>query len=255
MILCVDMGNTHIVLGCMEKNRILFTERITTDRRKTEIEYAICIQTIMQLHSLTAESIEAVMLSSVVPPLVPILKGCLETLTHTRVYVVGPGLKTGLSLHMDHPSSIGSDLVVGAVAVKESYGTPSIMIDMGTATTLSILTKDGAYSGTIILPGIGVELESLTSYTAQLPQIELSDPPSSIGTNTADCMRSGLILGNAATLDGLLDRIEEEWGYAFTAVATGGLSHVVIPYCKHKIILDEDLLLHGLAILYERNRK
>ncbi len=255
MLLTIDMGNTNIVMGCIEGKKVLFTERMETDLRKTELEYTITFQTVLEMHRIAPEQLEGAIISSVVPPLVPVLKQALGKLTDVEVLVVGTEIETGLPLRMDNPAAVGSDLIVDAAAAVAEYGAPVIVIDMGTATTLSVVARDGAYVGTIILAGARISLDSLVSSTAQLPKIGLTVPERVIGKNTADCMRSGVMYGSAAALDGMIDRIWEELGYETKVVATGGLSHAVVPHCCHDIILNDELLLQGLRLIYERNRR
>ncbi len=255
MLLAIDMGNTNIVLGCIEHSKVLFTERMETDLRKTELEYAIGIKTVLELYCIAPEQLEGAIISSVVPPLVPVLKNAIAKLADIDVMVVGTEIETGLELRMDNPAAVGSDLIVDAVAAVEAYGAPVIVIDMGTATTLSVVAKGGAYVGTIILPGARISLDSLVSGTAQLPKIGLNVPDRVIGTNTVDCMKSGVLYGCAATLDGMIDRIWEELGYETAVAATGGLAHAVVPHCCHEILLNDELLLQGLRLIYERNRR
>lgn len=255
MILAIDMGNTNIVLGCIEQETVLFTERMETDLRKTELEYAIAFRNVLELHSISLKQLEGGIISSVVPPLVPVLKRALAKLTDMDVMVVSTEIETGLTLRMDNPAAVGSDLIVDAAAALEQYGAPVIVIDMGTATTFSVVARDGAYVGTIIMPGARISLDSLVSGTAQLPKIGLSVPDTVIGKNTVDCMRSGVLYGSAAMLDGMIDRIWEELGYETQIVATGGLAHAVVPHCFHEIQLNDELLLQGLRLIYEKNRR
>ncbi|MBQ7004170.1 MAG: type III pantothenate kinase [Oscillospiraceae bacterium] len=255
MLLTVDMGNTNIVVGCLDGDKVRFTERISTDLRKTELEYLFCFKAVLELYQISPDEVEGAVISSVVPPLTDVLKKALQKLTHAEILVVGPGVKTGLHLKMDNPAAVGSDLVVDAVAASALYGTPAIVIDMGTATTLSVLDREGAYVGTIILPGARISLDSLVSGTAQLPKIGLTVPRQIIGTNTVDCMRSGILYGSAACLDGMIDRIWEELGYETAVIATGGLAHAVVPHCFHEITVNDTLLLHGLRLIYEKNKK
>ncbi len=255
MLLTIDMGNTNIVLGCIEGERVLFTERMETNLHRTELEYAIAFRTVLELYGILPESLDGVIISSVVPPLVPVLRQALGKLTDAHVLVVSTEIDTGIRLRMDNPAAVGSDLIVDAVAAVALYGAPIIVIDMGTATTLSVVDRQGDYVGTIILPGARISLDSLTARTAQLPKIELTVPEKVVGKNTADCMRSGVLYGAAAALDGMIDRIWEELGYETKVAATGGLSHVVVPHCSHEIMLNDELLLQGLRMIYERNRR
>ncbi len=255
MILAIDMGNTNIVLGCIKNGTILFTERMETDLRRTELEYAIAFRNVMELHNISPSQLEGSIISSVVPPLVNVLRQALAKLADIEMMVVNHELETGFSLQMDNPAAVGSDLIVDAAAAQELYGAPVTVIDMGTATTLSVVDKEGCYISTIIMPGARISLDSLVSGTAQLPKIGLSVPEHVIGKNTVDCMRSGVLYGSAAMLDGMLDRIFDELGYETKVVATGGLAHAVIPHCRHQIMLNDTLLLHGLQLIYEKNRR
>jgi type III pantothenate kinase len=253
MILAIDMGNTNIVIGCIDDNKIHFTERISTDTSKTELEYAVLIKTVIELYDIKKSEINGAIISSVVPPLVNILKRAIEKLLLVTPLVVGPGVKNGLKILMDNPKQMGGDLVVDAVAGIHEYGAPLIIIDMGTATTISVIDKNKNYIGGMILPGVKVSLESLATKTSQLPSISLEHPKKVIGTNTIDCMESGIVYGQAACLDGLIDQIEAELGYQTTVVSTGGLAKVIIPNCHHNIILDDELLLKGLKLIYDKN--
>ena len=188
-----------------------------------------------------------------VPSVTGTVKEAVEKYTGARILVVGPGIKTGLKLAVDDPAQQGSDLVVGAVAGVHLYPVPQILIDMGTATTVSVINREKAYIGKMILPGLAISLDALSSRTAQLPRISLDPPKKLIGSNTVDSMKSGILYGNAGALDGLIDRINEELGETCTVVATGGLAGVVAPLCRHKMFLEDDLLLKGLLIIYHKN--
>ena len=253
MIMAIDMGNTNIVIGCIDDDRIYFVERLSTDSSRTELEYAVSFKTILELYHIDSHQIEGAIISSVVPQLVNVIRSAVEKVISRRPYVVGPGLKTGMNILMDNPRQVGSDLIVDAVAATKEYGAPVIVVDVGTATTISVVDKNRNYIGGMILPGVRVSVDSLVSRTAQLPRISLEAPKHCIGKNTVDCMKSGVVYGNAACLDGLIARIEEELGYPATVVATGGLAKVLIPYCRKKIIHDDGLLLKGLKILYDKN--
>lgn len=254
MILAIDMGNTNIVIGCIDDKKYYFEERLSTDRSKTALEYAIGFKTVLELYNIDVTNIEGAIISSVVPPLTNVIKTAVQKIIGKTPLVVGPGIKTGLNLHMDNPKSVGSDLIVDAVAGIAEYGAPLIIIDMGTATTLSVVDKDRNYIGGAILTGLRLSMDALSSRASQLFNVSLEVPRNAIGKNTTDCMKSGIVLGNAACIDGMIDRMEEELGYKTTVVATGGLAHVVIPQCKHEIIIDDALLLKGLRIIYDKNR-
>ncbi len=256
MIIAIDVGNTNIVLGCLNsQTSIHFTARMSTDRFKTSDEYAVAIKQILELNHADLSKIEGGIISSVVPALSTVLQDAIEKITGHRPLVVGSGLKTGLNILIDNPAQLGSDLVVDAVAAIAAYPKPIMIFDMGTATTLSVIDSKGNYLGGMIIPGISLALEALSSRTSQLPRIRLDTPKKLIGSNTIDCMKSGTIYGNASMLDGIIDRVEKELGESPTVVATGGLSRSIVPYCERKIICDDNLMLKGLFILYQKNQK
>ena len=254
MILAIDMGNTNIVIGGIDAAQTYFVERITTNHVKTGLEYAINIKNILEIHNIDKSQVEGTILSSVVPPLNATISSAVKKIFGFRPKLVGSGIKTGLNIIMDNPKTVGSDMIVDAVAASKEYPLPAIIIDMGTATTMSVLDQKGNYTGGVILPGLRVSLDSLSSKTAQLPSISLDIPQKVIGKNTIDCMRSGIMYGNAGMIDGIIERMEEELGEKATVIATGGLSRFVVPLCRHTIIYDEALLMKGLWILYEKNR-
>ena len=253
MILAIDMGNSNIVVGGIDDKRTYFEERITTDDRKTSLEYAIMLKNILEIHRVKRGDIEGSILSSVVPPLNAPLSSAVKKITGKRPLLVGSGMKTGLNIKMDNPKAVGGDRIVAAVAAIARYEGPIIIIDMGTATTMDVVDRAGSYIGGVILPGVNVALNSLVSHTAQLPRINLDVPRRVIGKNTVECMRNGIMLGNAATLDGLIDRMEAELGESATLVSTGGMARFITPLCRHSITYDPDLLLRGLWILYRQN--
>ncbi len=253
MILAIDMGNTNIVIGCIDSERTWFVERLTTSHDKTGTEYAINIKNILEIHQIKPAQIEGAILSSVVPPLNAAISSAVKKILGYHPMLVSSGIKTGMNILMDNPKTVGSDMIVDAVAAIREYPAPIIIIDMGTATTMSVVDRAGNYIGGVILPGLYVSLDSLSSKTAQLPSISLDIPKKVIGKNTVDCMRSGAMYGNAGMIDGIIERMEDELGETATVIATGGLSRFVVPLCRHKITYDETLLLKGLLILYEKN--
>lgn len=253
MILTVDIGNTNIVIGCFEGKRLCFLERFETNQRWAALEYGVIFRETFSLYGMDASAVEGGIISSVVPSVTDTVKLAAERFTGSRFLAVGPGIKTGLKLAVDNPAQQGSDLVVAAVAAVHDYPVPQILIDMGTATTVSVIDKSGAFIGKMILPGVMVSLDALSSRAAQLPKISLDPPKKLIGSNTVDSMKSGILYGSAGALDGLIDRIQEELGEPCTLIATGGLAQVIVPLCRNRILLDEELLLRGLLLLYEKN--
>lgn len=254
MVLAIDIGNTNIVIGGFENRNVLFCERFQTNHKATSLEYVVIIKTALDLHNIKRSQVEGCILTSVVPAVTGTVKEAAEKYTGQKVLVVAPGIKTGIRIDVDNPAQLGSDLVVGAVAGAAEYPVPQIIIDMGTATTVCVLDENSTFIGRMILPGVHVSLDALINRTSQLTQIALEAPKNLIGRNTIDAIKGGILYGNAGALDGIIDRINEEMGTTCTIVATGGLSCVVTPYCRHEIILDDDLLLKGLMLLYERNQ-
>lgn len=251
MILAIDVGNTNIVLGVMENEKIVFSGRLSTNINETDEEYAMKIHSFLRLHNLF--DIEGAIISSVVPALVGTLKKAVKLITGVNALVVGPGIKTGLSIEIDDPATLGADLVVGAVAAKEKYPHPTIIFDLGTATTGTVINAKGACIGGMIAAGVKSSINALSTGTAQLPQISITAPTKVIGTNTVDCMKSGAVIGAAVMLDGFVDRFEKELGQKATVVVTGGLGKSIVKNCTHEMIIDENLLLDGLRIIYRKN--
>ena len=254
MILAIDIGNTNIVVGCIEEKKIYFIERISTNHTKTELEYAIDLKTILDIHHIKRPDIEGAIISSVVPQITNAVKLAVEKILKKQPMILGPGVKTGLNIGLDNPGEMGADRVADAVAALAQYPVPLVIVDMGTATTISVLDDRKRYIGGMIMPGVRISLDALTARASQLSGISIEEPKRLIGRNTVDCMKSGILYGNAAAVDGIVDRIEEELGQKVTVIATGGMSRKIIPHCKREMILDCDLLLKGLQVIYDKNK-
>ena len=254
MVLAIDIGNTHILLGCFEDRKVLFTELLTTNKTSTDLEYAALIKSALEFNGAGFDSIDGAIISSVVPQVTGTIKSAVERFSSVSPLVVGPGVKTGLKIKIDNPAQLGSDLVVSAVAGIKEYGVPQINIYMGTATAFSLIDSEKNFCGTSIGAGMGIEAEALSSKTSQLPNIAFETPKKVIGTNTVDSMKSGLIYQNAALIDGMIDRIEEEYGGKCVLTATGRYASLVAPLCRHKIVVDKDMLLKGLIEVYYKNQ-
>ncbi|MBQ8922987.1 MAG: type III pantothenate kinase [Oscillospiraceae bacterium] len=252
MLLTIDIGNSNICMGCVKDHKVQFVERMNSDRNKTDLEFAVLCKTVLELHQIDISLLRGAIISSVVPPLTGLLSQAIEKLTGIKAMVVGPGMKTGINIL---PQAVGADLVVGAVAAIQFYGAPSIIIDMGTATTMTVIDRNQSFIGGIIYPGVAISLESLESGTAQLPHIQIKAPQKVIHTDTIACMQAGVVYGNAGAMDALIDRMEAELGYQTTVIASGGLAPLIVPHCKHDIIIDDELLLKGLDILFHKNCK
>ena len=255
MILAIDIGNTNIVMGSIEDGKILNVFRFQTEPGRTEMEYAIKIRQLMELYNIEAKDYEGAIMSSVVPPVTSAVAAAVELLTGCKCIVVGPGVKTGLNIRIDDPGTLAGDLLVGSVAAMECYGAPVIVVDMGTATTIVAVDKNKAFLGGAIMPGVKLSLNALANGTSLLPDISISAPKKCIGSNTVDCMRSGAIYGTAAMVEGMIERMEQELGYDCKVVATGGLASTVMAYCKREIICDDELLLKGLWVIWNKNKK
>ena len=254
MILAIDIGNSNIVIGGVQENNIVFEARLRTESTKTSDQYCVDLKILLDVYHVAIGDIEGIIIASVVPQVLNSMQTAVKKLTGLQCLVVGPGLKTGLNIRIENPSQTGADLVVGCVAALREHKPPMIVIDMGTATTMVVLDETGALIGGSISPGIKISLDALTERTALLPGLQLDQPKKVIGRNTIDCMRSGIMMGSAAMLDGMIDRMEE-LGQKTTVVATGGISKFVLPLCKKDIIYDKDLLIKGLVALYRENKR
>lgn len=254
MILAIDVGNTNTVLGCIEDGKILNIVRIQTSIGHTAVEYAIKLKDVLELYNIDKDGFEGAIMSCVVPPVADALKNAVKLLLGIDCMMVGPGMKTGLNVRIDDPGTLAGDLVVGSVAAMSCYGVPCIVLDMGTATTMVVIDEKGCYLGGAILAGVKLSLNALAAGTSLLPDISISAPKKSIATNTVDSMRSGAVYGTAAMIDGMVERMEAELGRECKIIATGGIAPFITPLCKREIICDDDLLLKGLWILYQKNR-
>ena len=255
MLLAIDIGNTNIVIGCIRDDEILFKARIATDQVRTSDQYGVEIKNMLEAFGVTKNDISDCIISSVVPPVFNSVRTGVMKVIGKEPMVVGPGLKTGINIHVDVPTQVGSDRIVVAAAALAEYKAPMILMDLGTATTLDVLEPENVYCGGIIAPGVKISLSALTSRTAQLPGISLEKPRKVIGTNTVDCMLSGMMYGHAAMIDGIVERMEEELGHSCTLIATGGMAQFIAPLCKREIVLEKDLMLKGLNLIYKKNKR
>ncbi len=255
MILAIDIGNSNIVIGGVKDDDILFEARLRTENTKTSDQYCVDLKILLDVYRVAIADIEGAIIASVVPQVLNSMQTAVKKLTGKQCLVVGPGLKTGLNIRIENPSQTGADLVVGCVAALREHKPPMIVVDMGTATTMVVLDETGALIGGSISPGIRISMDALTERTALLPGLQLDRPKKAIGRNTIDCMRSGIMMGSACMLDGMIDRMEEELGQKTTVVATGGIAKFVLPLCKREIVYDKDLLIKGLVALYRENTK
>lgn len=254
MILAIDIGNTSIALGGFESDELSFIVRLATDASKTEDEYASKILNILSLHGVERGNVSGAIISSVVPALNTVMKRAISLAYGVEPIMVCPGIKTGIGILCDSPSSVGADLICSCVAANTLYSAPSLIIDIGTATKMIVTNQNGAFIGVSIIPGVMMGLKGLSNGTAQLPQVSLEAPPMVIGKNTVDCMKSGVIFGHASMMDGMIDRINAEVGEELPVIVTGGYASVISPHCNHKMTVDEYLVLKGLNIIYNKNK-
>ena len=256
MLLAIDIGNSNVVIGCLEESgKAKCLLRMVTDLKKTEDEYAAGIQNLLQHNGVDCTGFAGAIICSVVPPLTEIFHTAVERITGKNAIIVGAGVKTGLNVQIDDPASLGSDLVAAAVAAMEQYPLPVIVIDMGTATTITVVAEGNKFLGGAIVPGVALSMNALSSGTSLLHKVPIEAPKKCISGSTTTCMQSGAVYGNAALLDGMIDRFEKELGKKASLVATGGIAAKIIPHCSHHIVYDEELLLKGLAIIYKKNTK
>ncbi len=255
MLLAVDIGNTNITVGVYDGDNLNFTARIATDPNRTGDQYAVELMGIFNLYSCDRTQLDGAIVSSVTPAVTHAICDAIQKTVGVEPLIVGPGIKTGLNIAINDPAELGADLLAASVSALHKYPLPNAVCDLGTASTIFVIDKDGKMIGGIIYPGIRTSLMALVNNAALLPQISYGTQKRVIGRNTIECMQSGLILGAASLLDGMLDRVEEELGMPVTAVATGGFSADIIRNCKRDFILDENLVLDGLKILYEKNKK
>jgi len=254
VLLAMDIGNTNIVLGGFEEEKLRFVSRLSTDCTATEDEYAIRILNALALHGVNCTSVSDVIVASVVPPINLAIKRAVERAFRVSPLFVEPGVKTGLGIRCDTPSSVGADLICACVAASALYEKPMLVIDIGTATKMMLVNDDGAFVGVSIMPGLSMGASALAQGTAQLPNVALGQPNRIIAKNTVDCMRSGVIFGHASMIDGMIDRACEEYGKQLPVCVTGGLAKLITPHCKHEMLSDEHLVLKGLRIIHQRNR-
>ena len=256
MLLTIDIGNTNITMGVYNKDELVFVSRLATDRSKTPDQYAVEFKQIFSLSEMPCNSFEGAAISSVVPELSGAMSSAVERVTGCKPMILGPGIKTGMNILIDNPAQLGADLLAGCVGAAALYPLPCLVIDLGTASKISVIDKNGAFCGCTIAPGIGISLDALSARTSQLPAISLKTPAKAIGKNTIDSMQSGTVFGYASMIDGMCEKLEEELGEKVASrVATGGLAKDLTKSCKQEIIFNRELILYGLKVLYEKNKK
>ena len=255
MVLVLDVGNTNIVVGCIDRSEnIKFVARIDTDINKSEAQYTSILKDLFKLNHIERQDIEGSIISSVVPPITNTIKNAVENIMCLPPIIINNNLTLNFNIDIDSPAQLGSDLLVAAVAAVEKYPLPLIIFDLGTATTVSVIDRNKNFIGGIIMPGVKISLNALSNLASQLPNIAIENPKQVIGKNTIDSMKSGIIHGTAAMIDGIIDRIENELNIKAKVVVTGGLSTYITPFCKRDTVLDEHLILRGLLHIYIMNK-
>jgi len=254
MILAIDVGNTNIGIGCIDDGEISHVFRVFTNSSKTADEYAVEIKSILDFYGVKCPEIDGAVISCVVPPLTMVFKNAVKLLLGVNAIVVGAGVKTGLNILIDDPGQLGGDMVAAAVGALAAYAPPLIVVDLGTATKMFALDKNGGFMGGAIAPGVALSMIALAAGTAQLPRVPIEAPAKYISANTIDCMRSGAVFGAASMIDGMAERFEAELGGQAEIIATGGLADVIYRHCKRGIVHDPHLILRGLGIIYEKNK-
>lgn len=256
MLLAIDVGNSTISVGLFDRDKKLrFLGSLDTDSRKTADQISIDLMNLFSLYHYDYQAVTGAIFCSVVPPMNFMMEKSLTRLLGRPPMMVGPGVRTGLNIRMEIQTQVGADIVADAVSALEKYPVPIVTIDMGTATTVGVISEGRNYEGGLLLPGVKVSLEALSSRAAQLPDISLQHPKMLIGKNTEDCMRSGIVYGTAAMLDGVIDRIREQFpGRELSVVATGGNAPVIVRYCRNQIIYDKYLLMEGLWTIFQKNK-
>jgi len=254
VIVTIDIGNSNIAIGGFDGADLCFEVRISTETKKTSDEYASKILSVLAVHGVVDSEVTGAIISSVVPPLNAVIRRAVKLIWGIEPLMVGPGIKTGLNIHCDMPSSVGADLICACVAARALYGSPALIVDMGTATKMMVVDESGSFIGVSIIPGVQMGLNSLSENTAQLPKVELTPPKSVLGKNTQDSMRSGVVFGNASMIDGMIERIRNELGKDLPVYATGGIAPLIVPHCKNDVTVDGHLVLKGLNIIYTKNQ-
>lgn len=254
MILTVDIGNTNIKVGAWDRERLVFVSRLQTNVLRTGDEYAISLTDLFRLNDCNSSQFDGAIVSSVVPQLSHSVKNAIRSVIQSRrVFLISPGVKTGLNIRIDDPATLGADIVCACVAALGKYPLPCIIVSMGTATAIFVIDGDGVYRGGAVAPGVQISMQALSTGAAQLPHISLDTPGAVIGSNTIDGMKSGIVYGNAAMLDGMIARMRAELGEVATIVACGGIAPHITRYCVEDILIDDDIVLEGLRIIYYKN--
>lgn len=255
MLLVIDIGNTNTVLGLYDGDRLIHHWRLATSRSRTSDEYAVLMRQMFDMAGAELGKVDGCIVSCVVPPMLSVFTTLVERYCQIEALVIGPGIRTGMPILYENPREVGADRIVNAVAAYERYQQATIVVDFGTATTFDAISSDGRYLGGAISPGVAISAEALFQRASKLPRVDITPPTKVIGRNTVGSMQAGVVFGYCALVDGMVRRIEAEYGESMKVIATGGLSGMFAEMSETIDDYDPDLTLTGLKILYERNQR
>jgi type III pantothenate kinase len=254
MLLAIDVGNTNIVYGLFEGEKIVHKFRVESVRGRTSDEYAVALRSLLEMNGIMPARVDSAVLASVVPPLTDPMLHLVKGMFGLEPIVVGPGIRTGMAILIENPREVGADRIADAVAGYDRAKGGVIVVDFGTSTNFDVVTPRGEYLGGVLAPGLQISADALFTRAAKLSRVEIVKPPRVVGRNTVHAMQSGIVYGYVGLVDGLVDRILAELGYACTVIATGGLASLIAPLSRTISQVDDELTLVGLRILYDRNR-
>jgi len=255
MLLAFDIGNTTVAIGVFRDTKLIKSWKIKTDRDKTSDEYGTVLLNLFQVSEVPPKKVEAAIISSVVPPLTPVIQDTCRDFFGPEALVVGPGLRTGMPILYENPLEVGADRIAAAVAAFQKHGGPAIIVDFGTATTFDAISAKGEYLGGAIAPGIQISAEALYLKTARLPRIEIRKPKRAVGRTTVSSMQSGLYFGYIGLVTNIINEVQKEFGTSAKVIATGGFGGQIAPEVPAINVYEPDLVLEGLRIIFERNRE
>ena len=253
MLLVIDVGNTNIVYGLFDGAKLVHQFRVESSRGRTADEYAVVLRQLLAMSHVEPSAVDASILASVVPALTEPMVDLVRRAFGHEPLVVGPGLRSGVPILYENPREVGADRIVNAVAAFEKMGGGCIVVDFGTATTFDCISPKGEYLGGVIAPGIQISADALFARAAKLPRVEITKPPKVVGRNTVNSMQSGIVYGYVGLVDGLVERLKAELGFPCGVIATGGLARLIAPLSSTIVLVDDELTLTGLRLIYERN--
>ena len=255
MLLVIDIGNTNITLGIYDQDDLIGTYRLTTKMQRTSDEFGLMLLSFLHTSSINPEDIDDIIISSVVPKINYSFTNAIKKYIHKEPIFIGPGIKTGIDIRIDTPSSLGADRLVDAAGAYYTYGGPCIVIDFGTATTYDVVTAKGEFIGGATAPGLGISANALSSQAAKLPEVEIQKPEKIIAKNTIKSMQAGTVYGYIGQTEYIIKKIKEEYGQNLKVISTGGLGRVISNETDEIDIYDADLTFKGLKLIYDRNKK